>query len=50
LKKIQGKKKKLIESREKSRAEYMKGLDEELKAKTIFESGPEIEESPEIIF
>jgi len=50
LKKIQGKKKKLIESREKSRAEYMKGLDEELKAKTIFENGPETEENPEIIF
>jgi len=50
LKKIQGKKKKLIESREQSRADYMKGLDEELKSKTIFETAEEAEESPEIIF
>jgi len=51
LKKIQGKKKKVIETREASRKQYMEEAEADAKARNIFEQqGEEGEEQPEIIF
>jgi len=55
LKKIQGKKKKMIEDREKSRVEYMAHMDADAAAKAMHKKDQDIftqaeEENPEIIF